>query len=326
MFQPQWPAARSFPFEPLPQLRPLAKAWQHSRHMIAGICDALNNDSVPEEAACVAVSGSLNRMEAHDASDLDIIVVVDDSRSDLSERKVERVYDRIWKSLTTAVSEGQLKRPKPGGIFSTVARFSALTSPDRRGLVDEDLVSYGQRMQLLMDSQPVHGQAGFADLQAKLLQWYSETRVQAAFGEAGPFHWFWQDIQRYWRSIRSRACWLHADELRKSLEVNLKLRSSRLAIVTAMLWAIECSHAETSTDDMLTKLLHLLRQTPLERLTQAVGEGDEPRLLASYQAVWKYTAELSPDTVKPSGDVLLAIDEFRSVLHPVTRRNSDWVF
>ena len=321
-----WPSSRGFPFAPLTGLESLQHAWNYSSSQISEITASIKDDRPAAEVSCIAVSGSLARMEAHPGSDIDVLVVYDDVSSVYSAVAAEKAYNQVWDGLAASPVVSGLKRPKPGGIFSSVARVSLLTNPEVRGIVDEEVTPYGQRMQLLLDSQPVYHADRFTELQRSLLNWYAEHRIQQLFNEAGPFHWLWQDIQRYWRSIRARACWLHADEPRKSLEVNLKLRSSRLAIITSMLWAIERSHEETPLSDCIETLLLLLRRTPTERLTDAVGPQLSQRLLNAYQTIWQHTSQLTADAVKPEAAVLQAISDFKACLLQISKEKSDWSF
>jgi hypothetical protein len=109
------------------------------------------------------------------------------------------------------------------------------------------------------------------------------------FDETGPFGWLCQDVQRYWRSIWSRAYWLHADDDDKSMEVNIKLRSSRAAIVGAFLHAIDLAQdAGGEASDVVATLQRQLTGTPLERLTSGLSAKAASDLLISYQTVWRF--------------------------------------
>ena len=226
-------------------------------------------------------------MEYHAASDLDLLIVLDDRAEDVSEETAVALFNEVWRQID---AEGlDAARPKSGGVFSRCVSWRALTNPAVRGIVNEDVTNYGQRMQLLLDAQPVLHDDAFEELQAELLNWYLETRVSELFDEAGPFGWLCQDVQRYWRSIWSRAYWLHADEDGKSMEVNVKLRSSRAAIVGAFLYAIGVAqNAGGEVSEAVATLQGQLRSTPLERLTSGLSTQDASDLLISYQAVWHF--------------------------------------
>ena len=178
---------------------------------------------------------------------------------------------------------------------------------------------YGQRMQLLLDAQPIFQHACFETLRADLLSWYAETRIQQLFHEAGPFHWLWQEVHRYWRSIRARACWLNAEEACKSLEVNVKLRSSRLLLITGFLLAIDAAHiAADSLDDAVLHLLNSLRQTPMERTVLALNSDERAeRLLVAYQTAWDFIRRIYENDCTVPDEILAALHQLRDLTRDV---------
>ncbi|MDG1893520.1 MAG: hypothetical protein P8J37_01295 [Fuerstiella sp.] len=284
------PAQRSFPFSATAELSKLGDAWSMSRGTIERLHRACCSAPLSPQLACVAISGSLSRMEYHAASDLDLLVVLDDRHTTISQESASILFREIWQRIDT---EGlDAAHPKPGGVFSQCVSWRALTNPAVRGIVNEDMTTYGQRMQLLLDAQPVLNNHSFEELQIDLLNWYAETRVSGLFEEAGPFGWLSQDVQRYWRSIWSRAYWLHEDDADKSMEVNVKLRSSRAVIVAAFLHAIDVAqNTETDTTAAVSALQQQLTGTPLERLTSGLSAKETSNLLGYYQTIWHYLSE-----------------------------------
>lgn len=283
----QRPSQRCFPFSGDARLMDLGDAWCRSQSTIERLRQVLLPEPHSQQVACVVISGSLSRMEYHAASDLDLLVVVDDRTEDVREETAVALFNEVWRRID---AEGlAAAHPKSGGVFSQCVSWRALTNPAVRGIINEEVTTYGQRMQLLLDAQPVLHHGAFEELQAELLNWYLETRVSEWFDEAGPFGWLRQDVQRYWRSIWSRAYWLHADDAGKSMAVNVKLRSSRAAIVGAFLHAIDVAqNAGGETSDVVTTLQGQLRSTPLERLASALPSRQASDLLISYQAVWHF--------------------------------------
>lgn len=314
-----WPQNRAFPFFDCVNISALHGAWQFSAARIANLKRHLADYSLPKEIACVAVSGSLARMEAHAGSDIDLMVVVDDRKTTVSNQRALQIFADVWDSLAGDESIQPLKAPKPGGVFSQCALWSTLVNPAAKGIVNEDMTSYGQRMQLLLDAQPIFQHSCFETLQADLLSWYAENRIQQLFHEAGPFHWLWQEVHRYWRSIRARACWLHAEEACKSLEVNVKLRSSRLLLITGFLLAIDAAHmAADSLDDAVLQLLNSLRQTPMERTVLALNSDERAeRLLVAYQTAWDFIRRISVNDCMVPDEILAALHELRDLTRDV---------
>jgi len=256
----------------------LARAWSDSQVQLAKVRDALH-EVLPPFIACVAVSGSLARMEVHADSDIDLLIVVDDRTVSVSDQQLESVFFDAWDRLDALGAT----RPKHGGIFSVCARWKDLIDPAARGRIDESITVFGHRIQLLMDAQPVTSDETFVVLQRELLEWYSETRVAQLFDESGPLHWLWQDVQRYWRSLRARTSWLYADDPVNSLTLNTRLRSSRLLLVFAFLQTIAIAHETHAVGPgVIQSVVDHLYQTPAERLF-----GDNCQI-EHWNSVWEF--------------------------------------
>ncbi|MEZ6060277.1 MAG: nucleotidyltransferase domain-containing protein [Planctomycetaceae bacterium] len=327
-----WPQQRNpaeAAFEHAPRLK---DAWTFSSQRLAFVCDLLDEKSLPAEVAAVAASGSLSRMEAHSRSDLDLLIVVDDRRSAIDTRREQQIASDVWSRL----KDSGFQLPRTGGIFSKCARWSELVDEASRGIVDADLTTFGQRMQLLADAQPLARHDQFVELQDQILAWYSENRIAALFGEAGTFHWLWQDVQRYWRSLRSRSSWLYLDDRPKAMEINLKLRSSRLVIVAAFLRAISDAHCNADSPEIQRQhLAHSLRLTPLERLAANAESYTRRRLISAYETAWSHITD-APAEWQTATSIPPAIDhalrELRTAVLdclPSSQDDSDrsgWIF
>lgn len=322
-----WPQQRSFPFSSVPESSCLNQAWDFSSQRIRELSTRLHDNALSRKIACVAVSGSLARMEAHPGSDVDLMVVIDDRSQTVTDADAENLFTIVWQLLDSGESSQALKTPKPGGVFSECVMWSRLVDSAVRGIVNEDVTSYGQRMQLLLDAQPIFRHESFDELQTNILHWYSETRVQQLFQETGPFHWLWQDVQRYWRSIRARACWLHADEPAKSLAVNAKLRSSRLVLIAAFLRAIEnAENGHASFECVVESLRKQLHYTPLERIVMnMVSSDDSAALVNAYQIVWKFVTKISAtDFSFPPAQRQALRDLSQLIGRSIVRDNPNW--
>ena len=262
----------------------LASAWKYSAARFRQINMAIG-ECLPDFVACAAVSGSLARMEAHARSDTDLIIVLDDRCRSVSKAEAGAVFNSVWGRLDALGAV----RPKPDGIFSVCTRWKDLVNPSAKGRIDENMITFGQRIQLLLDAQPIKSAALFAELQKEILYWYSETRLVAMFAESGPFHWLWQDVQRYWRSLRSRTCWLNADSEEKSLALNVKLRSSRLMLVFAFLMTLRKAQANKRLlPEIIDEVIGRLRLSPAERL---FGNTTNDNGMANWETVWKFLRE-----------------------------------
>ena len=231
-------------------------------------------------------------MEGHAYSDIDLVVVVDDRNVAVSDDESHETITQVWDRLDSL----NAVRPKPGGIFSVCARWKNLLDPAARGRIDESVTTFGHRIQLLMDAQPVFSPDRFTELRRDILTWYSEHRLAAMFDEPGRLHWLWQDVQRYWRSLRARTCWLDADSPNKSLLLNVKLRSSRLTLVFATLKTIQIAH-HVADNQVVPSLLQSLHKTPLERLFGDHSHNSQSGL-AAYETIWSFLRDNAADDVR----------------------------
>ena len=307
------PQHRGSPFSAVGGRLDLQKAWIRSQAVIERLQRTLLSTPLPQTPACVAISGSLSRMEYHAASDLDLLIVLDDRAAAVSDKAADELFSEAWRRIG---AEGLgATRPKPDGVFAQCVSWKALTNPAVRGVVNEDVTTYGHRMQLLMDAQPVLNDHVFEELQTELLNWYVETRVSQLFKEAGPFGWLRQDVQRYWRSIWSRAYWLHEQNPEKSLKVNVKLRSSRAVIVAAFLYAVDVAQRTGGdTPEVVATLQKQLNRTPLERLTSELSPVETSKLVANYQAVWHFVSNRDRTDNKLTPEIRCALTRLAECL------------
>lgn len=322
----EWAQNRDCPFSDQ-QWPLLHRAWGWSRRRIDDVRRAIKSSAVPDTLACVAISGSLSRMEAHEQSDLDLLIVLNDRQTEMDSAEAAHLHSEIWRRIESAPGGESTRRPKPGGIFASAVSWNHLTDTSRRGTVDEDLITYGQRMQLLLDSQPIQNTSRFTELQRDLFRWYAETRVGSQFGESSPFHWLWQDVQRYWRSLRSRACWLYADRPAQSLEINLKLRSSRIVLVAAFLTAVvAASLPQRPFDRIVADLCKALKRTPLERIITTMDQ-EVANFQSHYEHLWSRCRIAGTSDIAISEQDRLAMREIARLLATaLPGPNTDWVF
>lgn len=303
-----WAQDQNCPF-PANTAPRLAGAWDFSRQRLQRLVAKLESAAPSADVACVAVSGSLARMESHGQSDIDLLVVVDDRQTDFPRQLLEEIYGDTWSLVESALPEPP-QRPMSGGIFSECVLWRQLVDRGVRGQVDEPVTPYGQRMQLLLDAQPIWGHATFARLQAELLHWYSDPPLPAAFGEDAPFHWMTQEIHRYWRSIRARACWLFADQPVKAVHVNTKLRSSRWLLIATFLEAIRrCHQSEFDLPQRCLWLAEQCRLPPLERVACTLPPEASQSLLAAYETAWLFTQQSGPHAATIPANVKRALQQ-----------------
>ncbi len=236
----------------------LFAAWQHSQQLLNEIQQTLAAEELdPDYVRCVAVSGSLGRMEAVTRSDCDLIVVCGDNfTSDTT------AAQSAWNSVWAALEPLELPRPRAGGIYTAPTTEAELCDPATRGRVDEDIPTFGKRFQLLWDAQPVSQPEQFEQLIHSVIAWYTATPE----GESSTCWWRYllNDLIRYYRSLCVQANWNQSQGLGRWRMRNFKLAHSRVVMYAALLCLLgECSLNDTAPTEQLCDLLHL---TPLERL------------------------------------------------------------
>lgn len=262
----------------------LQAAWQFSDELTQSLNSAFLN--LPDHVTSVAVCGSVKRMEAHRGSDLDLIVLIDDRSKDFSEQQQAEIQTAVWNVVRQDPALNIFQAPKPGGLFSQCVSWRKLTDLEQRGVVDEEVTTFGHRMHVLLDAVPVAGSDAFRKLQASVLAWYSEVSLTSVYGGCPPFDWLNQDILRYWHSLHAQAFWLFREQPVKSATVNLKLRSSRLLQVTAFLLRLRAVQL-VEQSDRLQALLDSGTRSPLQTIAPYLSEPDADQLLRAWQNVWE---------------------------------------
>lgn len=259
-------AARSSPLRPWQRSCPaeisdahpaLAERWRFSAHVLSRAAELTADADLPPFVLCLASSGSVVRMEADARSDLDLLVVIDDVQYSVTAEESRAVHCRV----TDVLSALQLQLPKESGVFARPVSCRAVLDRDSRGQINESMLSFGHRMQLLTDAQPFSGEDGFCRLQKEILDWYSIRPEQQVFGESDPYAWLRHDLLRYWHSLASRAVWIEPQCFYSRLRINAKLRSTRRMMISAFAEVIR----RGLTIDALVSELNL---TPTERLLQ----------------------------------------------------------
>ena len=239
----------------------LRSAWTQSRERMQSIRDALSAAHLPDAIECVGLAGSLARMEATEFSDCDTIVVLREQCA------AETLYSQVWVALQSL----GLARPKPGGIYAAPIRHSQLFAA-RPGLVAEDLQTYGLRLQLLLEAQPVYGDADFHALLRELVGRFASEFV--ALDPRKEFTWLLNEVIRYFRSLWVKYQWEHLDDFPRWRLKQLKARHSRLILLAGMLCLLgESSRVQGDQADWLATQLAL---TPLERIAAAYERSGDP--------------------------------------------------
>ncbi|MEP3482078.1 MAG: nucleotidyltransferase domain-containing protein [Fuerstiella sp.] len=262
----------------------LESAWRFSNLVTEDLKTAFR--VLPEQVAAVVVCGSVKRMEAHARSDLDLMVVIDDRHQNVPQLQKTQIQDSVWEIVRQDSKLNALDAPMSGGLFTECASWKKLTDVRQRGVVDEDMTTFGHRMHVLMDGVAVSGADAFLRLQADVLEWYSEAELTSAYGGCPPFDWLKQDVLRYWHSLHARAYWVDRDKPAKSAIENLKLRTSRLLQVSAFLLRLRAVQ-KVPLGERLPALLESGSRSPLQTIVPLLTKADAHQLLSAWQNLWQ---------------------------------------
>jgi len=249
----------------------LAAAWERSVGTLVELRRRLSEIADFPGLETVAIAGSLARCEQTAGSDADLIVVTsaDDGETAM----------RIWRSVWERLEPGAFPRPKPDGIFARPLSSAALCDPVTLGVVDEDMIAFGLRMQLLLEGRPLCNDDRFATLLRQILLRF----LSGGKGESNPWRPLLDDLLRYHRSLCVRYRTARHVEPHGRRELRIKAGFGRLANVVGLLVLLGDSLAET---DPLESVLQGCRATPLQRIAtsyQRHGDGGFVRVCASYE-------------------------------------------
>jgi len=281
----------------------LAAAWRTSRETFTGLRKALHDADLASEVRCLAVSGSLGRMEQMPHSDVDLIVVLHNNCDD---QRATEVYDAVWSNLSAV----GLPRPKPTGIFATPTSQAQLCRASDIGKVDEDMAVFGKRIQLLLDAQPLVNGAAFHSLQDAILTRYGQD--DALRHGDGCWTYLQRDLIRYFQSMAIHCQWRDRNQAGAWRLRNLKLQHSRRLMTAGLLLTLgECT---TRGSESLDWLLSQLRLTPLERIASVFSTRNDEDFATIAACYDQFLAALQDDGFRrrlasPPNDPAAPLDE-----------------
>lgn len=262
-------------------LRPfdeLSTAWGRSLRTLSRLRTSLAECRHDRGVLCVAVAGSLGRLEQTARSDADLVVVLRDEDTENEDRSIPAV-DSVWRLLRPL----RLGRPKRDGIFGAAFSATELCDPRTLGTLDEDVAIYGQRMQLLLEGRPVYEETAYASLIRRIaLRFLSRE----PYGD-GEFVWrtLLDELLRYHRSLCVRYRHWGRHDPADWRERNLKAGHSRLLNLAGLLLLL--GESTVCGEDPVEWVIGRLRHTPLQRIAGVVSNYDRRALfdlLERYEA------------------------------------------
>ncbi len=233
----------------------LLQARRRSLELLEQLRQELN--PLADAVHTIAVTGSLARLDAVDASDVDLIVVLRDGDGD-DPRRAENLMGEIDATLKGHGLSGATA----GGIYRQPTTIAELTRPESRGVVNEAMHVFGQRMQLLIESRPVCNHEAYRSTLDAALHWYCPP-WQPGSG-IHPTDYLRHDLIRYHHAYRIAKLWAFQSDRDGWALKQIKVRHSRLVTFASILFSL-ADPADTPTQRH-ERLATAIQVSPLERL------------------------------------------------------------
>lgn len=285
----------------------MADAWRRSWETLRIARELLCDGNIDERIATIAVAGSLGRLELSPSSDLDLIVVLREPTSD-------DVNHRVWNALRPL----ELRLPKPDGIYGRAVTISQLVSRESLGVIDEDKATFGQRMQLLIESRALWNEPALTQLQREILERFTDDVAVETIQRWRPLI---DDLLRYHRSLCVHYARLQRERLPGWRDLVDKAGHSRLAGIAGLLFLL--AESTRAVDDALSFVVDRLPLTPLERIAMVGRSGFETitacyaRFLNSLQSTKGDPVDLTENAATFKCELLrLLFDRFEQGLWP----------
>lgn len=283
----------------------LATCWDYSRTVIQDLTQELASQ-LSSNVLTVALAGSFGRMEGSTSSDVDYIMVVQDTNDTDADR------DKIH----TAIAKFNLTPPNKAGIFSQPRTLDHLIAG--MGGKDESLDMLGKRMLMLLESKPLYDQAGYEAVLRVIFDKYVEYVTAEPEKD---FVFLLNDLVRYFRSI----CVNYQSDFWRQNEKwpirNLKLRHSRILMYGGLLALL--GEASKYRQGKIEFLWEHLRLTPMERFAyvyQANQDYGFFRLAGLYNV---FLARLADENVRIQLTEISYAERYQFPIFAELKANSD---
>lgn len=249
------------------------------------------------EPLCIYVTGSYGRLEASDASDLDLFFLLE---SDDPKQLVKRLsWLRLSGELIALVEE--LKFPDFSGDGEFLEVHNVARMQEQLGSRTEDSENtFTARLLLLLESRPIFETERYSRLLRKAVDFYFEDFSDHKDAFRPTF--LLNDILRFWRTLcinyehhrredrkDGGTKGLSCDEIRAKGELkNLKLGFSRLNTCFSMVVPLAAMSAPVTAEHVVA----LANQSPLERWSDLVAPQEQmDQLFARYEWFLEFTED-----------------------------------
>lgn len=258
----------------------LARAEDLSEKRLSAASGAIaqflaDNGQSPDEM-CFAVTGSVGRREALEASDLDLIPIAADADR-------LRSYEPLDKSLRTHLKAALGVKVSAGEDLTKACHVGELTEPDSIGGASDGSAPLTKRVLLLTESAQAGGSLTLNGIRSRIIDAYSAQERTSGRHVLS----LCNDISRYYKTLCIEYKAKIDEEGKDWCTRNVKLRHSRKLWFFANMVAIATLAEDFPQGDAHFKaaLLASFETSPIERLAASLGETQclpLGRLLESY--------------------------------------------
>lgn len=237
------------------------------------------------DGLCFAVTGSVGRNEALEASDVDIIPIA------IDQHRLEQ-YQPLDADLRTFLKEKLGVKVSEGKDLTKATFIEELTSPDTIGGERDGSAPLTKRVLLLTESAQAGGALSLDDVRGRILDAYrAEERTSGRHTLA-----LCNDISRYYKTLCIEYKSKIDDEGKDWCTRNVKLRHSRKMWFFANMMAIATlAEKHPQGEDLFAEaLLKAFAKAPIDRLADSLGETQSlalGRLLDSYAVFLEFMSK-----------------------------------
>jgi hypothetical protein len=306
----------------------LRTALDFSQRAVATLQLAFNDSlGVPEEESpFVAVAGSVGRLEASSASDLDYMIVYPaepTEGADAFRKQVEEVLEATPLKLADG-SETRFGKSNPRGVF--VGDINGKQLIDSIGMREEDYDRISRRLLLLLESRSLWNAPGFQGLRHRLVSEYAKDVADDASKE---FVLLINDLIRYFRTICVNYHSVKGSEHGKWPIRNIKLRHSRVVMYGSLLFCIgelskfEYGKGNAQPAGKIARLREYVELPPLERFVQLYLSNADDNLFRFLSLYNNFLAALADPAKREELASLEYSKRYESALFSQLKVNSD---
>lgn len=243
--------------------------WEFSQNRLTQLNAMLNGRFGEDKSFAVLVAGSYGRMDAHEKSDLDFMVVHKGSLAD-AKNKIDTVRK--------CAADLGIGTPNTEGAFSKPINFKSM----RRniGSKQDNLNSTAQRLLIMMEGRAIYNPQFFERIMSGLIDHYLKLVKEEPDKEALALL---NDLIKYFRNICINVEFNFWKDHAKWGIRSIKLRHSRILIYTGLLFLILTS--SKMRKDKIKFISENLFLSPIEKVYLAYknnGDSNFDRVIGAY--------------------------------------------